>query len=136
MGTSPKSPCDVRGGPVFNVAGGDASEFSLLLRNLACADFVADFGNWEEGGGVIVLVARTGEPSLGSSLTSVGPPGLERGVASPRRIAVSGIGVRGEVISDMSIYVARTHKYVNMSLRTSVRGCLMQRIGTGCMNPP
>ena len=82
--------------------------FSLLLSNLACADLVADFGNWEEGGGVIVLVARTGEPSLGRSLTSAGPPGLERGVASPRRIAVSGIGVRGEVISDISIYVART----------------------------
>ena len=110
MGTSPKSPCDVRGGPFLNVAGGDASEFSLLLRNLACADFVADFGNCEEGGGVIVLVARTGEPSLGRSLASVGPPGLERGVASPRRIAVSGIGVRGEVISDMSIHAARMQK--------------------------
>ena len=110
MGTSPKSPCDVRGGLVFNVAGGEASEFSLLPRNLACADFVADLGNWEEGGGVIVLVARTGEPSLGRSLISVRPLGLERGVASPRRIVVSGIGVDGEVISAISIYAARTQK--------------------------
>ena len=112
MGISPNKPCDVRGVPVFNVAGGEASEFSLLLRNLACADFVADFGNWEEGGGVIVRVARTGDPSLGRSLASAGPPGLEEGVASPRRIADSGMGVRGEVISDMAICRALMQKYV------------------------
>lgn len=112
MGTSPNRPWDVKGGPVFNVAGGEASEFSLLLRNLACADFVADFGNWEEGGGVMVLVARTGEPSLGRSLVSAAPPGLGRGVASPRRIADSGMGVRGEVTSDIVNWAALTHNYL------------------------
>ena len=110
MGTSPNRPWDDKGGPVFNVAGGEASEFSLLLRNLACADLVADFGNWEEGGGVMVRVARTGEPSLGRSSASVGPPGLERGVASPRRIADSAMGVRGEVISDIVVFAALTQK--------------------------
>lgn len=102
MGTSPKRPCDVKGGPVFNVAGGEASECSLLLKNLACEDFVVDFGNWVEGGGVIVLVERTGEPSFGRLLASLKPPGLDRGVASPQRIADSGMGVRGVAISDMS----------------------------------
>ncbi len=101
MGTSPKRPCDVKGGQVFSVAGGETSEFSLLLRNLAWADLVVDLGNWVEGGGVIVLVARTGEPSLGGLVVSVGPSGLDKGVASPRRIADSSIGVRGVVISDM-----------------------------------
>lgn len=71
-----------------------------------CADFMPDFGNWEEGGGVIVLAARTGEPSLGRSLASVGPPGLDKGVASPRRIADSSMGVRGELISDILMCAA------------------------------
>ena len=73
---------------------------------------MADFGNWEEGGGVIVVVARTGEPSLGRSVASVGAPGLERGVASPRRIADSGMGVRGEVISDMAICAALMQEFL------------------------
>lgn len=120
MGTSPNRPCDVKGGPVFNVAGGEASECSLLLRNFACADFVADFGNWVEGGGVIVLVARTGEPSLGRLLASLGPLGLDWGVASPRRIADSGMGVRGVVISDMlGIEAPGTRR----SLKAIVRVC-------------
>lgn len=102
MGISPKSPLDFIGGPILNVAGGEANECSPLLMNLACADLVADLGIWVVGGGVMAPVARTGEPSLGRLLLrSLVPLGLDRGVVLPGRIADSSMGVRGVVISDM-----------------------------------
>lgn len=55
-----------------------------------------------DGGGVMVPLARTGEPSLVSMLlVSLTPPGLDRGVVSARRIEDSGPGVLGVIISDI-----------------------------------
>ena len=89
------------GGPVFKVAGGDASECSLLLANLAWVDFANGFGIWVEGGGVMAP-ARAGYPSWASlSLPSLARTGLVEGLDPLRRIEDSGLGVRGAAKSDI-----------------------------------
>lgn len=76
----------------------------------------------------MVLVARTGEPSLGRLLASLEPPGLDRGVASPWRIADSGLGVGGVAISDMLGCAALVQEYLYERLSKPVS--IMQRVGT------
>lgn len=56
---------EVIGGPDFNVAGGDAREFSLPIVVLGCTCLANERGTWPEGGGVIVS-------GLGESVAAVG----------------------------------------------------------------
>lgn len=90
------------GRPVLRVAGGDASECSLLEMNLPWAAFAEGLSDWVDGGGVIASVSGTGEPSLAlTSVVSLVAIGHDKGVVSLRCIAWSDLGVRGAVSSDM-----------------------------------
>ena len=74
------------GGPDFNVAGGDAREFSLLMAVLDCVCLAIERGTRPEGGGVIAL------EGWGSSFATVE---LGSGLCS-------GEGVRGLAMSAMT----------------------------------
>lgn len=89
------------GGPVFKVAGGDASECSVLLESLAWVDFANGFDIWVEGGGVMAP-ARAGKPSWASLLLpSLARTGLVEGLDPFQHIEDSGFGVRGTTKSDI-----------------------------------
>ena len=113
------------GGLIFNVAGGDASECSLLLIGFVCADFVGGLDTWVDGGGVMAPVSRTGEPSRSLDLLpSLVMEGFWGGDVLSWRIAWPGLGVRGVLSSDIlgnEVYLWLGLRYLQSALLSVLR---------------